>query len=145
MKTEIFFSSENGVWETPQKLFDELNEEFDFGIDVCALPENAKCEKYYTPEHDGLRQPWVGNVWCNPPYGRGIERWLEKAQKSVTEGAKVVVMLLPVRTNTKWFHEYIYNKAEIRFIRGKLKFSNHKDPAPFPSMLAIFRAKEEEK
>lgn len=138
MNAEVMFSSKSDVWETPKELFDELNEEFDFTLDVCALPENAKCKNYYTPEMDGLSQPWIGNVWCNPPYGRQIGRWVERAANAVQVGANVVVMLLPARTDTKWFHNYICNNAEIRFIRGRLKFGNSKNPAPFPSMIAVF-------
>lgn len=124
------------IWATPQDLFDRLNEEFHFTLDVCALPENAKCERYYTPEQDGLRQPWDGVVWCNPPYSKGnIPKWLEKATKEKC----TVVMLLPVSTDTGWFHDYIYGKAEIRFIRGKVKFGGAKWTARFPSMVVVFR------
>lgn len=135
---DVLFSSKSVVWETPQDLFDKLNAEFHFDLDVCALPENAKCEKYYTPEDDGLLQPWDGVCWCNPPYGRTIGKWIQKAYETFAGGG-TVVMLLPARTDTKWFHEYIYNKAEIRFIKGRLKFGNSKNSAPFPSMIVVFR------
>ena len=135
---DVLFSSKSVVWETPQDLFDKLNEEFHFDLDVCALPENAKCEKYYTPEDDGLSQPWNGVCWCNPPYGRTIGKWIQKAYETFAGGG-TVVMLLPARTDTKWFHEYIYNKAEIRFIKGRLKFGNSKNAAPFPSMIVVFK------
>lgn len=135
---DVLFSSKSVVWETPQDLFDKLNAEFHFDLDVCALPENAKCEKYYTPEDDGLSQPWNGVCWCNPPYGRTIGKWIQKAYETFAGGG-TVVMLLPARTDTKWFHEYIYNKAEIRFIKGRLKFGNSKNAAPFPSMIVVFR------
>ena len=137
---DVLFSSKSVVWETPQDLFDKLNEEFHFDLDVCALPENAKCEKYYTPEDDGLSQPWNGVCWCNPPYGRTIGKWVQKAYETFARGG-TVVMLLPARTDTKWFHEYIYNKAEIRFIKGRLKFGNSKNAAPFPSMVVVFDGK----
>ena len=120
MNTGVMFSSKTDLWETPQALFDELNAEFSFTLDVCALPTNAKCADYYTPDMDGLKQPWQGRVWCNPPYGRQIGKWVEKAANAVE--SDVVVMLLPARTDTKWFHEYIYNRAEIRFLKGRLKF-----------------------
>lgn len=124
------------VWATPQDLFDRLNDEFHFELDVCAIPENAKCKRYYTPEDDGLNQPWDGVVWCNPPYSKGnIPKWLEKAANENT----TVVMLLPVSTDTGWFHDYIYGKAEIRFIRGKVRFGDAKWTARFPSMIVIFR------
>lgn len=134
---DVLFSSKSVIWETPQDLFDKLNAEFHFDLDVCALPENAKCEKYYTPEDDGLLQPWNGVCWCNPPYGRTIGKWIQKAYETFAGGG-TVVMLLPARTDTKWFHEYIYNKAEIRFIKGRLKFGDSKNAAPFPSMIVIF-------
>ena len=142
------FSSKTDLWETPQDFFDKVNEEFRFTLDACALPENAKCEKYYTPEQDGLSQPWEGIVWCNPPYGRQIGLWVRKAWLSSISGT-MVVMLIPARTDTRWFHEYIYNKeqVEIRFIKGRIKFNcigGVKSCAPFPSMLVIFRARNNE-
>lgn len=140
MNTDLMFSSKTDMWETPQDLFDKLNSEFNFTLDACAIPENAKCKVFFTPEQDGLSQPWVGTVWCNPPYGREIVKWVEKAHVARMCG-NTVVMLLPARTDTKWFHEYIYNKkyVEIRFIQGRLKFGGSKNSAPFPSMIVIFR------
>ena len=137
MNTDVMFSSKSDLWETPQDLFDKLDAEFRFTLDVCALPENAKCPKYYTPEQDGLSQPWTGVVWCNPPYGRDVGAWVRKAAQSALEGA-TVVMLLPARTDTKWFHRWIYHRAEIRFLPGRLKFGGAKNSAPFPSMLVAF-------
>jgi phage N-6-adenine-methyltransferase len=136
--TEVHFSSKTTIWETPQNFFDLLNEEFHFDVDVCALPENAKCVKFYTPEDDVLSKKWEGTCWCNPPYGREIGKWIKKA----SEADATTVMLLPARTDTKWFHDYIYQKAEIRFIKGRLKFGNSKNSAPFPSMVVVFRKKE---
>lgn len=141
MNTDLFFSSQTDLWATPQDFFDALNEEFNFTLDVCALPENAKCERYYTPEDDGLVQPWTGTVWCNPPYGKGVEKWIAKAAESNT----LVVMLLPVRTDTRWFHKYINGKAEIRFVKGRLKFGDAKNSAPFASMVVIFKPVAEQK
>ncbi len=138
------FMSTTDLWETPQSFFDKLNEEFHFNLDACALPENAKCPNYYHPAQDGLSKPWEGTVWCNPPYGRQIGRWVEKAAKSAEEGA-TVVMLLPARTDTKWFHRYIYGKAEIRFIPGRLKFGESKNGAPFLSMVVVFNHKNTDK
>lgn len=135
----VLFSSKETVWSTPQDFFNKLNEEFDFTIDVCALPENAKCKRYFTPEDDALKQKWTGTCFCNPPYGREIGQWVEKASKSADEGA-TVVMLLPARTDTKWFHNYVYGKAEIRFVAGGLKFGGSKNSATFPSMVVIFRS-----
>jgi phage N-6-adenine-methyltransferase len=134
------FSSKTDLWETPKDFFDKMNDEFHFNLDVCATHENAKCEAYYTKEIDGLNQPWYGRCWCNPPYGREIGKWVEKAYKSATDGA-TVVMLLPAKTDTKWFHKYIYGKAEVRFIRGRLKFGGSKNSAPFPSMVVVFNGK----
>lgn len=138
MNTKLMFSSATDLWATPQDFFDKLNEEFHFQLDVCATAENAKCEKYYTKDQDGLNMPWIGICWCNPPYGREIGRWVKKAFESSVRGA-TVVMLLPSRTDTRWFHDYIYGKAEIRFIKGRLKFGGSKNAAPFPSMVVIYR------
>ena len=135
MNEKVMFSSQTDLWETPQDFFNKLNEEFCFETDVCALPENAKCKKFYSPDENGLSKKWGGICWCNPPYGRKIGEWVKKA----SESKATVVMLLPARTDTKWFHDYIYNKAEIRFIKGRLKFGNSKNSAPFPSMVVIFR------
>lgn len=138
MNTNVMFSSKTDLWETPQDFFNILNNEFNFDLDACALPENKKCKSYYSPDEDGLSKPWNGVVWCNPPYGRSIGKWVEKGYKSSQDGA-LVVMLLPARTDTKWFHDYIYHKAEIRFVCGRLKFGRSKNSAPFPSMVVIFR------
>lgn len=129
------FTSNTDLWATPQAFFEELDNEFGFDLDVCAVSENAKCERYFNPKQDGLKQEWNGTVWCNPPYGRQIGKWVEKAYKSDC----TVVMLLPARTDTRWFHDYIYGKAEIRFVRGRLKFGESKNSAPFPSMVVIYR------
>lgn len=134
---EAMFSSKTDMWETPQDFFDKLNREFHFTLDACATHENAKCENFYSPEQDGLSMPWKGRVWCNPPYGRRVGQWVEKAHMSAQTGA-LVVMLLPARTDTAWFHDYIYRRAEIRFIRGRLKFGSSKNSAPFPSMVCVF-------
>ena len=131
------FTSNTPEWETPQKLFDELNKEFNLVRDVCATPENTKLKHFWTKEDDGLKQSWVGRrLWMNPPYGREIGKWVEKA---ATSGADIVVCLLPARTDTRWFHDHIYKKVEIRFIKGRLKFGNSKNSAPFPSMIVIFK------
>ena len=143
MNTDVMFSSATDNWSTPQDFFDKLNDEFHFTLDVCADENNHKCEHYYTKEIDGLIRPWVGTVWCNPPYGRKIGEWVRRAHFSSHIGSATVVMLLPARTDTRWFHEYIYNKpnTEIRFIKGRLKFGGCKNSAPFPSMVVIFRSK----
>lgn len=135
MNTNVMFSSKTDLWATPQLFFDELDREFGFTLDVCAIPENAKCKHFFSPYMDGLKQEWQGVCWCNPPYGKEIGKWVEKAANSDA----TVVMLLPARTDTKWFHDYILGNAEIRFIRGRLKFGEASNPAPFPSMVVIFR------
>ncbi len=138
MNTAVMFSSNTDMWATPQDFFDVINKEFNFTVDVCATAENTKCSLFFTPEQDGLKQKWEGICYMNPPYGRSIGKWIQKAYNSSKEGA-VVVGLLPARTDTKWFHEYIYNKAEIRFMKGRLKFGGCKNSAPFPSMIVIWR------
>lgn len=132
----VHFSSQTDNWATPQDFFDKLNAEFHFTLDPCADASNAKCPKFYTKEDDGLIKSWDNEiVFCNPPYGREISKWVKKASEA--RGGQVV-MLIPARTDTKYFHEYIYNKAEIRFIKGRLKFGGHQNSAPFPSMIVIF-------
>ena len=126
--------------ETPQDFFDALNAEFHFTLDPCSTDENAKCEKHYTKEQDGLAQDWKGEtVFCNPPYGREMPKWIRKCYEHMTSGGGTAVMLIPARTDIKAFHEYIYGKAEIRFIKGRLKFGGSKNSAPFPSMVVVYR------
>jgi phage N-6-adenine-methyltransferase len=132
------FTSTTDLWETPQDFFDTLNKEFNFDLDVCAISENAKCKEFYTPQIDGLSKNWIGTCWMNPPYGRGIVYWVEKAYLSAATGQATVVCLLPARTDTAWWHDYCM-KGEIRFIRGRLKFGGSKNSAPFPSAIVIFR------
>lgn len=133
------FSSNSDEWATPQALFDELNQEFHFNLDPCANESNHKCERYFTREEDGLKKTWGGaRVFCNPPYGREIGDWVRKCYEESRKPDTLVVMLIPARTDTKYFHEYIYHHArEIRFLRGRLHF-NDAGPAPFPSMIVVF-------
>ena len=129
-------TSKTPEWGTPQWLFDELDAEFHFDLDPCCTHENAKCAKHFTKAEDGLNQEWGGyRVYCNPPYGREIAKWVKKAHDSQC----LTVMLLPARTDTSWFHDYIYHKAEIRFLKGRLCFNDGCGRAPFPSMVVIFR------
>lgn len=130
------FTSNTDIWATPQSFFDKLNEEFNFELDVCANVHNAKCDRYFTEETDGLKQDWKGVCWMNPPYGRVIGDWIKKAYESSLNGA-TVVCLLPARTDTQWWHEYCM-KGEIRLIKGRLKFGDSKNSAPFPSAIVIF-------
>lgn len=140
MINKSLFTSNSQEWTTPQDFFDELNEEFHFNLDPCATKQTAKCNKFFTKEDDGLKQDWGGYcVFCNPPYGTEIKYWVKKCAEEAKKPNTTVVMLIPARTDTAYFHDFIYNKAEIRFIRGRLKFGNSKNSAPFPSMLIIFR------
>ena len=138
MINDALYSSKSEEWATPQSFFDELDKEFQFTLDPCATPENAKCKRFFTPEIDGLKQEWTGVCWCNPPYGRQIGKWVEKAVKSYA----TVVMLLPARTDTKWFHDWCLPYGKIEFLRGRLKFGGCDNPAPFPSMIVIFEVKD---
>lgn len=134
---------DGGEWGTPQEFFDKLDAEFHFDIDAAASKENAKCAKFFTKEDNALEQFWGENevIFCNPPYGKEIGKWLEKGRKAAECGC-LVVFLIHARTDTRWFHEHVYGKAEIRFVKGRLKFT-HKDgtrqSAPFPSMVVIYR------
>ena len=138
MITKGMFSSASNEWATPQEFFDQLNSEFHFTLDPCCTHDNAKCEKHYTKEEDGLSQNWGGRAFCNPPYGRELPKWVKKCYEESLKGS-LVVMLIPSRTDTRWFHDWIYGKAEIRFIKGRLKFGGSKQSAPFPSMVVIFK------
>lgn len=133
------FLSKSDEWATPQSYFDEINKEFNFNLDPCATEDNHKCDKYFTLENDGLSQNWGGyRVFCNPPYSQ-IDKWVEKAFRETRNDNTLVALLIPSRTDTRYFHNYIYNRAEIRFVKGRLKFGDGKNSAPFPSMLVIFR------
>jgi phage N-6-adenine-methyltransferase len=133
----VHFQSEVHTWETPVDLFRRLDREFRFDLDVCALPETAKCSRYFTPADDGLKQQWKGVCWMNPPYGRQIGEWMRKAFEESQRGC-TVVCLVPARTDTEWWHEYAM-RGEIRFIRGRIRFKGAASSAPFPSAIVIFR------
>lgn len=141
MRTDVHFSSKKQDWATPQDFFDKLNEEFHFTLDPCADDQNHKCEKYFTEEQDGLNQDWSDErVFCNPPYGRDVPKWVKKCfDETHTGNCALAVMLLHARTDTRWFHDYIYHKAdEVRFVNGRLKFGGQTTNAPFPSMVVVF-------
>lgn len=142
---KALFSSAKEDWATPQDFFDELNKEFHFDLDPCADAENAKCKEFFTKEQNGLLQDWGGRcVFCNPPYGRtSTGEWIKKCYEEAQKPGTVVVALIPARTDTRFFHDYIYHKAEIRFIKGRLHFGGCKDAAPFPSMVVVFRKGKE--
>ena len=125
-------------WATPQDTFDKLHAEFNFTLDPCASDTNHKCPVYFTREQNGLLQDWgTETVYCNPPYGREIADWMAKADSAARAGA-TVVMLVPSRTGTKWYHR-IAKKHEVRFLEGRLKFGGSKNAAPFDSMVVVFR------
>lgn len=141
---KALFSSANMNWSTPQDFFDRLNEEFHFTLDAAATHKSAKCKKYFTPQDDGLKQPWNaggGAVFCNPPYGKDICNWVRKAYEESQRGT-TVVLLIPSRTDTAYFHDYIYGKAELRFVRGRLKFTDESGmpggSSPFPSLVVVY-------
>lgn len=132
-------TSNSDEWSTPQEMFDSLDAEFSFNLDVCSTDENAKCERHFTKEQDGLKMSWGGcRVFCNPPYSE-IGKWVEKCYREGHKDHTLVVLLIPARTDTKYFHNFIYNRAEIRFLKGRLRFGDSQNCAPFPSMVVIFR------
>ncbi len=131
------FKSLSCEWATPQNLFDQLNEEFGFTLDVCATPENAKCDRFFTIATSGLMQKWKGVCWMNPPYGPDLKKWMAKAWEQSQQGA-TVVCLVPARTDTAWWHDFAL-KGEIRFLRGRLRFGDTRSPAPFPSAVIVLR------
>jgi phage N-6-adenine-methyltransferase len=145
----VHFESNSNEWETPQSLFNELNREFNFTLDVAASIHNHKCLDYFDKEDDGLTFNWhkhnqtknkekAGSIWMNPPYGREIGKWIKKAHEESMLGA-TIVCLIPARTDTTYWHDFIFGKAEIRFIKGRLKFGNSKNSAPFPSAIVIYK------
>lgn len=138
MNTAVHFSSATDQWSTPVEFFKALDEEFHFMLDVCADKQNRKCAHFFSEVDDGLKQAWNGACWMNPPYGREIGKWVEKARRESVHRGATVVCLLPARTDTKWFHDHC-TYGEIRFIKGRLKFGDAKASAPFPSMIVVFR------
>lgn len=139
MKNETLFSKKSDEWQTPLELFQDLDREFHFDLDACATHENHMCDAYFTKDDDGLEQNWGGRtVWCNPPYSQ-IKQWVRKCYYEGHKPNTVVVLLVPSRTDTRWWQNYVQHRCEVRFVKGRLKFSGSKNPAPFPSALVIFR------
>jgi phage N-6-adenine-methyltransferase len=134
----VYFRHKSDVWETPPALFDALDQEFHFTTDLAALPDNAKCPRFYTPGQDSLQQRWEGVCWMNPPYGKTTGLWVAKAYESARAGATIVSLLL-VRTDTKWWQRYCLPPTEVRFVPGRLTFGGASNPAPFPNAVVIFR------
>ena len=165
---DVHFSSESNEWETPSDFFNKLNDEFNFTLDPCASNNNYKCDKYYTIKDNGLSKNWEGQtVFMNPPYGREIKYWIEKAYRESLKGA-IVVCLIPARTDTSYWHDYIFPYSyDIRFIRGRITFGKTEEveyrgqlnifgikekrpinidsslPAPFPSAIVIFKKEKD--
>ena len=134
----VHFMSESNEWATPQWLFEALRAEFGFTLDPCSTHENAKCARHFTVQENGLAQEWSNEVvFMNPPYGSQIKFWMRKAYRESLKGA-VVVCLVPARTDTHWWHAYAM-RGEIRLLRGRLKFGDSENSAPFPSAIIIFR------
>jgi site-specific DNA-methyltransferase (adenine-specific) len=137
--SQALYSSRTDEWPTPQSFFDELDAEFHFTLDACATRRNAKCARYYTAAQDGLRQDWgTHRVFCNPPYGGEMRAWACKCFEASRAGA-LVVLLAHARTDTRWFHGWVYGKAELRFVKGRLRFGDGAQSAPFPSLVAVYR------
>ena len=138
MDTAVHFSSATDAWETPQNFFDKLAEVYKFATDVCATAENAKCANFYTKEDDGLSKDWTGVCWMNPPYGRDIKYWVKKAYESARDNGAPVVCLLPARTDTSWWHDFVLPHGKVTFVRGRLRFGGATNSAPFPSAVVVF-------
>ena len=141
----VMFSSKTGNWATPQDFFLKLDWRFGpFDLDPCANPSNAKCMNFFTEAEDGLSKDWEGfHCFVNPPYGRGIDKWIKKAYEESQKPNTKVVMLIPARTDTKYWHDYVMKASEIHFVKGRLKFGDSENPAPFPSAVIVFDGKGE--
>ena len=135
---KVLFSSQNTEWETPDDLFKSIDKLFHFTLDVCATKDNTKCDNFFTIDDDALTKDWKEVCWMNPPYGRGIYTWVEKAYTESKKHGSTIVCLLPARVDTKWWHDFCCN-AEYLFLKGRLKFSQSYNAAPFPSVLVVFR------
>lgn len=143
---KVLFSSKSMEWSTPRDFFRQLDQEFGFDLDPCAQSHNALCSKFFTPEDDGLVQDWAGHTaFVNPPYGRGIQHWIKKGYNEAAKEDTTVVMLIPARTDTRYWHQYVMNADEIRLIKGRLKFGGGNHSAPFPSAVVVFRGNPDEK
>lgn len=151
MINKALFTSNKEDWETPQDFYDKLNKKFNFEWDLAANAHNSKCRHYFDENSDSLSQNWGGlngNLFLNPPYGRNLKLWVKKAANTDLKGGQKLVMLIPSRTDTSYWHDYIFNHAEIKFLRGRLKFEVggvSGDSAPFPSALVIYEGEGDNK
>lgn len=135
----VHFSSEKQTWETPQDFFNKVNGFFNFNLDACAEKETAKVKRYYTIDDNALTKDWIGNVWCNPPYGREQVKFIHKALEQHKKYGSTIVMLIPARPDTKVWQDLIFkNASQVCFIKGRLKFGNATENAPFPCALVVF-------
>lgn len=137
-RLEKRFESASVEWPTPDSVFQPLDAEFHFTLDVCANSDNTKCASFFTKEQNGLGQGWSGICWMNPPYGNEVPKWIKKAIGETKNGATTVA-LIPARTNTEWWHKLVMGNAEVRFVRGRPKFGDSKHGLPFPLAILIFR------
>jgi phage N-6-adenine-methyltransferase len=137
-KAKPYFLSSSIEWGTPPEIFDPLDAQYHFTLDVCASAANAKVPRYFSAAQNGLAQDWGQEIcWMNPPYGRQLETWMRKAYGSAQAGA-TVVSLVPARTSNRWWHAYAQH-AEYTFLKGRVRFVGAASTAPFPSVILIFR------
>ena len=137
------FTSIRPDWRTPAALYDQLDDEFGFVLDAATDGENARAGAHLTPDDNALWRSWApGPTFCNPPYGPRLGEWVEKAWREAGAGV-TVVMLIPSRTDTRWFHDYCLRADEIRFVKGRLRFDDGPNSAPFPSMIVVWRGVKE--
>lgn len=132
----------NFEWETPNSFFDTLNAEFAFTLDVCATSSNAKCERFYSMEDDGLSKAWGGTCWMNPPYTSNIASWMRKAYEEAQSGCTVVCLIRAKATDTRWWHDYAMKASELRFVKKRISFGQggkFSGPGTFPSVVLVFR------
>jgi len=141
---EQLYSSNSNEWYTPSYIFDPLDDEFEFELDACATEDSAKCDAYFTKKDNALLKDWsaaANIVWVNPPYGRGIGKWIEKAYKESLKGCTVIVLTY-VRSDTKWWHDWALKASEIRMIKGRIHFMRGDlkttNASPAPSCVLVF-------
>jgi phage N-6-adenine-methyltransferase len=138
----VHYSSNRDDWATPWHIFNHYDRLFHFTLDVAASKSNAKCQRFFTKQVDGLKQKWTGTCWLNPAFS-DIEKWCKKAYESAKAGATVVA-LLPVRTDTRWFHDHV-SHGHVKLLQGRITFVDADGPAPFPSMVVVWNGKSQSK